>query len=225
MHLVAIHALCAAVDAALDAAARRRRPCGALSGALRNRRRRAGAHRMNRTHLVVVGDALLDRDVDGTRERLCPDAPVPVVDVRRMLETAGGAGLAALLCAERPPGDPRRADRRRPGRSAARASCWRAGQRAGVRARRPDATQDPDPQRRATAAAAGRRRSGHTHARCRRPLGLRSTPPTPSWSPTTGRAHPRHPPAIGDAPRPPDVPRSCGTRTRAAPRRSPGARW
>ena len=35
--------------------------------------------------LVVVGDALMDRDVEGQVERLCPDAPVPVVDetVRR----------------------------------------------------------------------------------------------------------------------------------------------
>jgi hypothetical protein len=27
--------------------------------------------------LVVVGDALLDRDLTGTVDRLCPDAPVP----------------------------------------------------------------------------------------------------------------------------------------------------
>jgi D-beta-D-heptose 7-phosphate kinase/D-beta-D-heptose 1-phosphate adenosyltransferase len=30
--------------------------------------------------VVVVGDTLLDRDLDGTVERLAPDAPVPVVD-------------------------------------------------------------------------------------------------------------------------------------------------
>jgi D-beta-D-heptose 7-phosphate kinase/D-beta-D-heptose 1-phosphate adenosyltransferase len=49
--------------------------------------------------LVVVGDALLDRDLDGRVERLAPDAPVPVVD--DLVETArpGGAGLAALLAA------------------------------------------------------------------------------------------------------------------------------
>jgi bifunctional ADP-heptose synthase (sugar kinase/adenylyltransferase) len=33
-----------------------------------------------RAPLVVVGDALLDRDLDGRAERLAPDAPVPVVD-------------------------------------------------------------------------------------------------------------------------------------------------
>jgi rfaE bifunctional protein nucleotidyltransferase chain/domain/rfaE bifunctional protein kinase chain/domain len=49
--------------------------------------------------LTVVGDALLDRDVEGAVDRLCPDAPVPVVE--RPVERArpGGAGLAALLAA------------------------------------------------------------------------------------------------------------------------------
>lgn len=51
------------------------------------------------TPLVVVGDALLDVDVDGTSERLCPDAPVPVVDIAGEWHRPGGAGLAALLAA------------------------------------------------------------------------------------------------------------------------------
>ncbi|WP_228387225.1 PfkB family carbohydrate kinase, partial [Ornithinicoccus halotolerans] len=50
-------------------------------------------------HVVVVGDLLLDVDVDGTVERLSPDAPVPVLDVGSTQESPGGAGLAALLCA------------------------------------------------------------------------------------------------------------------------------
>ncbi|HET6287161.1 MAG TPA: PfkB family carbohydrate kinase [Amycolatopsis sp.] len=49
--------------------------------------------------LVVLGDALLDVDVDGTSDRLCPDAPVPVVDLTREWRRPGGAGLAALLAA------------------------------------------------------------------------------------------------------------------------------
>jgi rfaE bifunctional protein nucleotidyltransferase chain/domain/rfaE bifunctional protein kinase chain/domain len=49
--------------------------------------------------LVVVGDALLDRDLTGTVERLCPDAPVPVVDEPVDVPRPGGAGLAALLAA------------------------------------------------------------------------------------------------------------------------------
>ena len=50
-------------------------------------------------HVVVVGDVVLDRDIDGRVERLSPDAPVPVVDVTGTRESPGGAGLAALLCA------------------------------------------------------------------------------------------------------------------------------
>ena len=49
--------------------------------------------------LVVIGDALLDRDLDGSAERLAPDAPVPVVERIEARERAGGAGLAATLAA------------------------------------------------------------------------------------------------------------------------------
>ncbi|HEX5880258.1 MAG TPA: PfkB family carbohydrate kinase [Actinomycetota bacterium] len=49
--------------------------------------------------LVVVGDALLDRDLDGRAERLAPDAPVPVVDDPAERRRAGGAALAATLAA------------------------------------------------------------------------------------------------------------------------------
>jgi len=49
--------------------------------------------------LVVVGDALLDRDLVGSVDRLCPDAPVPVVDEPVQHSRPGGAGLAALLAA------------------------------------------------------------------------------------------------------------------------------
>ncbi|MFF0943681.1 PfkB family carbohydrate kinase [Kocuria sp. CPCC 205300] len=57
---------------------------------------------MSTARIVVVGDALLDRDVAGTSTRLSPDAPVPVVDVDAVFASPGGAGLAALLCAEPP---------------------------------------------------------------------------------------------------------------------------
>ncbi|MDP9399819.1 MAG: PfkB family carbohydrate kinase, partial [Actinomycetota bacterium] len=49
--------------------------------------------------LVVVGDALLDRDLEGTVERLAPDAPVPVVDQQELRSRPGGAALAAVLAA------------------------------------------------------------------------------------------------------------------------------
>jgi D-beta-D-heptose 7-phosphate kinase/D-beta-D-heptose 1-phosphate adenosyltransferase len=49
--------------------------------------------------LLVVGDAFLDRDVDGGAERLAPDAPVPVVHDPVIHARPGGAGLAAVLAA------------------------------------------------------------------------------------------------------------------------------
>jgi D-beta-D-heptose 7-phosphate kinase/D-beta-D-heptose 1-phosphate adenosyltransferase len=49
--------------------------------------------------LVVIGDALLDRDVLGTVERLAPDAPVPVLDQSHTTTRPGGAALAAVLAA------------------------------------------------------------------------------------------------------------------------------
>ena len=49
--------------------------------------------------LVIVGDAMLDVDIDGTATRLSPEAPVPVVDAEQRWERPGGAGLAAVLAA------------------------------------------------------------------------------------------------------------------------------
>jgi D-beta-D-heptose 7-phosphate kinase / D-beta-D-heptose 1-phosphate adenosyltransferase len=49
--------------------------------------------------LVVVGDAMLDRDVDGTAERLSPEAPVAVLDEARASVRPGGAALAAVVAA------------------------------------------------------------------------------------------------------------------------------
>ena len=49
--------------------------------------------------IVVVGDALLDRDLSGSSERLSPDVPVPVIDDITETARPGGAALAALLTA------------------------------------------------------------------------------------------------------------------------------
>ena len=49
--------------------------------------------------LVVVGDALLDIDLEGRAERLSPEAPVPVVEDLTQRARPGGAGLAAALAA------------------------------------------------------------------------------------------------------------------------------
>lgn len=49
------------------------------------------------SRLVVIGDTLLDRDVDGHVERMMPDGPAPVLDEDTVLARPGGAGLAAAL--------------------------------------------------------------------------------------------------------------------------------
>lgn len=48
---------------------------------------------------MIVGDVLLDIDIEGRADRRSPDAPVPVVDVTSRSYRPGGAGLAATLAA------------------------------------------------------------------------------------------------------------------------------
>ena len=50
--------------------------------------------------LVVVGDALLDRDLIGTVDRVAPDAPVPVLAATESVDRPGGAALAAALATD-----------------------------------------------------------------------------------------------------------------------------
>jgi D-beta-D-heptose 7-phosphate kinase/D-beta-D-heptose 1-phosphate adenosyltransferase len=52
---------------------------------------------VSRAPLVIVGDLMLDREVLGTVDRVCPEAPVPVLDQTQVLDRPGGAGLAALF--------------------------------------------------------------------------------------------------------------------------------
>lgn len=51
------------------------------------------------TRVVVLGDALLDRDLSGSVTRIAPDAPAPVLDVDTAIARPGGAALAAALAA------------------------------------------------------------------------------------------------------------------------------
>ena len=59
----------------------------------------APATRAALTPLVVVGDALLDIDLDGRVDRVMPDAPAPVVAGIESRPRPGGAALAAALAA------------------------------------------------------------------------------------------------------------------------------
>jgi len=108
-HLVALHALCTAVDAhLLPAPATTSAPVAAAAAAAAAAATaaapavvspRAAPRRPGRRRVVVVGDVVLDRDLLGRTERVAPDAPVPVVDLTEVQESPGGAGLTALLCA------------------------------------------------------------------------------------------------------------------------------
>jgi D-beta-D-heptose 7-phosphate kinase/D-beta-D-heptose 1-phosphate adenosyltransferase len=58
---------------------------------------------LNKARILVIGDIMLDRYVWGDVCRISPEAPVPVVKVKRTSETLGGAGnvannLSALGC-------------------------------------------------------------------------------------------------------------------------------
>ncbi|HET6964421.1 MAG TPA: D-glycero-beta-D-manno-heptose 1-phosphate adenylyltransferase [Acidimicrobiales bacterium] len=49
--------------------------------------------------LVVVGDSLVDRDVEGRVSRVCPDSPAPVLEETATRSRPGGAALAAAIAA------------------------------------------------------------------------------------------------------------------------------
>ena len=51
--------------------------------------------RFSKLNALVIGEAMLDSYSQGASGRLCPEAPVPVVDVRRRLDFPGGAANAA----------------------------------------------------------------------------------------------------------------------------------
>src|SRR6202047_475199 len=52
--------------------------------------------RLQRARVLIVGDAMLDRYLYGSVDRISPEAPVPVVRVTRQEERLGGAANVAL---------------------------------------------------------------------------------------------------------------------------------
>ncbi|MGM7421532.1 PfkB family carbohydrate kinase [Cellulosimicrobium sp. CpK407] len=119
LHLVVVHALCAALDAHVrhrEAAAQDDAPGappdglpgdGPVDGRAAQDPAAASAAvpppsstAAQGPRVVVVGDVLLDRDVDGQVTRFSPDGPVPVVDTLGVRRSPGGAGLTALLAAD-----------------------------------------------------------------------------------------------------------------------------
>lgn len=55
-------------------------------------------HDMNNLHVVVLGDVMLDNYWWGDVERISPEAPVPVVALRKRESRLGGAANVALNC-------------------------------------------------------------------------------------------------------------------------------
>lgn len=55
-----------------------------------------GLPNLNSVHVVVVGDVMVDRYWYGAAERLSQEAPVPVFDIERVEDRAGGAANVAL---------------------------------------------------------------------------------------------------------------------------------
>ena len=53
---------------------------------------------MNDLHVVVVGDVMLDNYWWGDVERISPEAPVPVVTIKKKESRLGGAANVALNC-------------------------------------------------------------------------------------------------------------------------------
>lgn len=51
--------------------------------------------KMKNRHIVVIGDLMVDEYIMGNVERISPEAPVPVLDVREDSYTLGGAGNVA----------------------------------------------------------------------------------------------------------------------------------
>jgi len=50
-------------------------------------------------HMLVIGDAIVDSYFSGVTERLCREAPVPIVSVQQRTEIPGGAANTAVNCA------------------------------------------------------------------------------------------------------------------------------
>jgi D-beta-D-heptose 7-phosphate kinase / D-beta-D-heptose 1-phosphate adenosyltransferase len=96
-HLVAIHIVCAAVDDGIAANSRESdSPNGQQATPVPIAGQRAARQ------LVVIGDLLLDEDMQGTVERLSPEGPFPVLSCAVTKQRPGGAGLAALMAAVEP---------------------------------------------------------------------------------------------------------------------------
>ena len=61
---------------------------------------------MSPTDIVVIGDIMIDRYIEGDTQRISPEAPIPIIEVKEESQSVGGAGhvlmnLLALGCSAR----------------------------------------------------------------------------------------------------------------------------
>ena len=58
---------------------------------------------LQKTRILVIGDVMLDRFIDGSVSRISPEAPVPILEKSRETQMPGGAAnvagnLASIGC-------------------------------------------------------------------------------------------------------------------------------
>jgi D-beta-D-heptose 7-phosphate kinase/D-beta-D-heptose 1-phosphate adenosyltransferase len=70
-------------------------PVGSPAWPVSFREHLTGRWSPDRAHVLVVGDAMLDIYIEGTVDRISPEAPVPVMRRQRVRETPGGAANVA----------------------------------------------------------------------------------------------------------------------------------
>src|SRR5690348_8173962 len=60
----------------------------------------ATINRFSDLKALVIGDAMLDVYLDGSANRICREAPVPIVDIRDVKAMPGGAANTAVNLAQ-----------------------------------------------------------------------------------------------------------------------------
>ena len=56
--------------------------------------------RFSSLNVLVIGDAMLDVYMEGTAQRICREAPVPIVDITDVKTVPGGAANTAANLAQ-----------------------------------------------------------------------------------------------------------------------------
>ncbi len=71
-----------------------------LEGGSMNSEYLATINRFSGLNVLVIGDAMLDVYLDGSANRICREAPVPIVDIKDVKAVPGGAANTAVNLAQ-----------------------------------------------------------------------------------------------------------------------------